>query len=333
MSASLLPCLHIGMPKTGTALLQRVFARHSGLHFQGKRGDAANILTTAENAKDAANIWMTPQNAKFVEQISGQLDTKAHEDLAHVAQTAVEEARALGRVPLWSKEGWSAGSPAWRLQTAKNLEATLGPSRVILVLRHPHAFVESLYFQKLISAQLGRDGRVARPGRYFSLEQWLEANWGLSAHGALANLDYARTAEIYAEVFGTEAIGIFLYEDLKGDSAAYARALGAFIGVDSDEMVAHIPQEHVHPRLTEKQIERIRYIDSSLLRRLRFRLRSPVERARVLSLKGHQDDRSAPASASLPTRWGDLISEFTADGNHRLMDRWDVSLVRHGYPL
>ena len=315
----LLPCVHIGIPKTGTALLQRrVFPGQSGLHFLGK-------------CRDRANMWITPENAEVVEQISGQLDAKALEGLKDVAQALIEQGWMHGRVTLWSKEGWSGGSAARRLQTAKNLAAVLGPCRVILVLRHPHTLVESLYFQKLIASQLGLDDRVARPGIYFSLEHWLDTNWGLDAHGALACLDYARTAEVYAEVFGTDAVGIFLYEDLKRDSAAYARAVGAFIGVDGDEMAAHIAQQHVHPRLTEKQVAQIRHIDVSPWRRLRFRMRSPVERKKLLY--DSQDDGSAAASASLPRRWRDLIDELTTDGNHLLMNRWAVSLDHHGYPL
>jgi len=318
-----LPCLHIGMPKTATALLQhKAFPVHSGLCFFGK-------------CVPKRNMWITRENARFVEQVSGYVGPEALQGLRHAGQKMLAQAREQGRVALWSQESWSAGPVKQRLQTARNFQSALGPCKVALVLRQPHDFIESLYFQRLLGAQLGKDNRVGQPGTYFTLERWLDVHWDLPAHGDLSILDYARTADLYANVFGADALGIFLYEDLKEDSDKYARAMAAFLGVDGDEMAVHLANKHVHPRFTEQQVDQIRHIDASPLRRLKFRLLPVTARRHIL----HMVRRNAlpaglpPARADIPERWIERITELTAPGNRRLMERWGVALDRHQYPL
>ena len=60
-----LPCLHIGMSKTATALVQHeAFPVHSGLCFFGK-------------CVPKDNMWITRENARFVEQVSGYVEPEA----------------------------------------------------------------------------------------------------------------------------------------------------------------------------------------------------------------------------------------------------------------
>lgn len=318
-----LPVLHLGLPKTATALLQReVFAKHSGLCFFGK-------------CVGAENMWFTRENERFVEQLSNYARPESLKGLHRTGQSMLAEAREQGRIPLWSKEEWSAAPLKRRFRTARNFRAALGRCRIILVLRQPHDFVESLYFQKLMAAQLGFDDRVGKPGRYFTLEHWLDINWNLHAHGDLSNLDYARTAEIYARIFGADALGIFLYEDLQEDSDTYARTLAAFIDIDGDEMKAHLGKKYAHVRVAEEQVDRIRHIDASSWHRLLFHLRSLPARRRLLGMGGFypRPDQGPRARAVLPKRWVARIAELTAPGNRWLMERWGVDLERHEYPL
>jgi hypothetical protein len=318
-----LPYLHLGMPRTATALIQRqVFPRHSGLCFFGK-------------CVPEDNMWMTRENARFIKQIPRYVEPEALEGLKRVGQKMLLQAGEQGRVPLWSEESWSSGSVKRRFRIAKNFQSALGPCKVILVLRQPHDFLESLYFQRLAAAQLGENKRFGQPGSYFTLEHWLDTNLDLPAHGDLSNLDYARTADIYASVFGADALGIYLYEDLKEDAAKYARGLAAFLGVDGDEMAAHLGNKHFHARIAEQQVERIRNIDASPLRRLLFRWRSPRDRRRILNLgeRFARPDHWPRARAALSEQWTERIAELTAPGNRRLLERWGVALDRHEYPL
>ena len=106
--------------------------------------------------------------------------------------------------------------------------------------------------------------------------------------------------------------------------------MAAFLGIDGDEMAAHPANKHVHPRLTEQQVDQIRHIEGSPLRRLCFRWLPPRARWHILGLLNHHSPR---ARATFPERWIERITELTAPGNRRLMERWGLELGRHEYPL
>jgi hypothetical protein len=205
---------------------------------------------------------------------------------------------------------------------------------VIFTLRHPLRLVESTYFQNLRATHAA--GKVYR-GRgpcYLPIDRWLKRVWGRQGEAPTDHLEYARTIEIFADVFGREAIGVFLFEQLVEDNAAFIASLCRFIGVDSEEGVALAAGKREADRWTTTQIDNLQRIQRSLWQSTKFRFASVRQRRIMLGLK--RDGLTPPgerARAPIPHDWQARILDHTREGNRRLVEQWNLPLKQYGYPL
>jgi hypothetical protein len=231
--------------------------------------------------------------------------------------------KAGRRIPLLSNEGIVACSAERRKRRAENLRALFGPCKVVVTLRQPFDLVESLYFQKL---KTGKDFGCR------SMEDWLEDCQSRPAGGPLVNLDYARTVDIYSEVFGRQSVGIFLFEQLAQDFGKYVTALCEFIGIGSDEGVALATGKHENPRISPERLHRLETIaESPVLSRTIDWLPKKIRR-RLSRPKGKSEGANL-VRAPLSKLWEERIAEMTRDGNRQLMKDWNLPLEAYGYPV
>ena len=199
------PGLHIGLPKTGTKLLQwHLFSNHPQIHYLGIfHGNRKHRRSPREETFRDDHVQEMLQGI-----VVGDI---ANPDLATSRRLARE--RVLphlehGRVPLWSQETLSMDSEISRRRRAENLWRIFGRCRVLLTLRHPVRLVESTY-----GLMLRRENIYRRSGRtwYKSVDEWFEEQ----LQGEIfPHLDYLRTYEIYRELFGEECVKVVLFEDL-----------------------------------------------------------------------------------------------------------------------
>ena len=165
-------CVHIGLPKTGTTMLQRkFFPRHPALEYLGKqtrrRGSNPQIVSVL---KAIHHTTIEPhQIADYADRLS----------------TAFASALDRGRIPTWSLEGISQDKQKYRTARAELIRAVFGPCKILITLRNPISLAGALYFQQLRNCIKHRIQRYATAQKrrnspfrylapiYFDFETWL----------------------------------------------------------------------------------------------------------------------------------------------------------------
>ena len=326
--------VHIGLPKTATTTFQRhVFSRHSQLEYLGKYLGRRQIFRdrAVERIITSAGCW---QYKSGTSRPAALLEGRPLKTLSELFDRHVGPAADAGRTPLWSSEGICLGTPAQRRRRAVNLRAVFGPCKILITIRHPVRFTEALYLQKLREANGIGWRNLGKPPRYFSIDQWMTANWPRTGPGDLTALEYAGTIDIFADVFGRDAVGVFLFEQLVEDRTTFLDALCEFLDIDAPECNRLAGEKHENVRWTRDQIQRLIRMQRSVPRSTAFRMSPPHLRRRMLALPPYQRaDGSEKYHQDLPKRWKALIQDETRSGNRRLADEWQLPLERYGYPL
>jgi hypothetical protein len=311
-------CLHIGLPKTATTLLQaRLFPSHPEVTYLGKpvEGGRGEPHGAAERIERAVR---NPFQACDIPALSAEFDALVRAD------------RAVGKLLVWSSEDLTVGSRARRRARAERLFALLGPSRVVLTVRHPVRLLESLYLQLIRANVVGRPARLGVPWQVPTPAAWLAAHDALPERGALGHLDYAETLRIYADVFGPDSVRVFVFEELVSAPQEFVRTLCEFLQIDADAGMASLEGERRNDRWSQGQFDRLVALHGSRVGRAAVRF-APVGLRRWY-FQG-MDQAGPRASASLPVAWQARIAEETAAGHRWISDTWSVPLASLGYPV
>ena len=299
----MLPVLHVGFHKCGSTTLQgAVFHRHPEVFNLGEPDEDANALRAMRD------VWSScHENPKKRTQFNPDRSRSLwQEALAKVPP---------GQVPVFSKETLTlsefyAGPDDQRIPT--RLHSVTGPARIVIVVRHQIRLIESLYLYQ------------AKGARYEASETWLQ-----SRGDALRLYRYYTVAASFAEVFGRENVGIFLFEEMKTDAAAFARHLCNFIGVDADQGAQLIKGERRNKRVSA------RFVAYSKLRKA-LGMNIPLGRMVPETLRLSFNNFVAGGSDArirLPAAWASEMEHHFRDDNCRLAQEWDLPLEKYGYPL
>jgi hypothetical protein len=316
-------CVHIGLPKTATTTVQQfLFPHHPDIHYLGRLIGGRHVFRSREVESMVLAIRSGKATGAERARFRGQLDEMGRSP------------RARGKIVVLSDESLVMGSLEQRRRRAELLSSVFKPCRVIITLRRPEALIESFYFQKVVNEQLDGRRSFGTPLTYLDIDEWLEVNWTRSAGGALAALDYARTIEVFTAVFGKEALGVFLMEQLTQDPDTYYRTLCRFIGVDEQQGLALVRDRRANTRLGQQAIDRIMQISESRAWSFLFRYSPGVLRRRMVGVSSDPISGQRPrASTQIPESWRERVVELTRDGNRRLLAEFGVPLDRFGYPL
>lgn len=214
---------------------------------------------------------------------------------------------------------------------------------MLLTVREPISQMESLYLQELKSYNIHPERnprlikRFGAPPRFFSAEEWLDANWSFPNHGLFSHLNVGETAESYADVVGNDNVLIQIYEEMKKDNIGYIRHLSHVIGIDSDESQQLCDNQDTakNSRWNQHQVERLKRFNSSKFLHWYYRLlRNREQLAHFLGLRGPNLIVDSPrASVEFPPIWRERILQIGREQLTRLKTRWDLPLEKFGYPL
>ncbi len=306
---------HAGLPKTATSFLQaRYFPCHEQIVYLGK------------NHHDRG--FLAPEIQKFVVETLRQRVFEC--DVAVARQLFDEHVRPLmGRQKaiVLSMEDGTHGTRRRRRAKIRNLRAACGPCRLLITMRNPLDYVQSMYFQTIKRVNTGPHHRRVKPWLP-ELETWLEERWNRDERGELSHLDYADYIADWQDAFGPDSVGILLFEDLKRQPQTFIDRLSAWLGVRSVDAAALAEGPTVNPSWTPAQLERLRRIKGSRLATLRFYFATREERLRMLG-----DVKGPSARAPLSDVWRRRFCEATQAGNRRLAEQYDLPLAELGYPL
>lgn len=129
---------------------------------------------------------------------------------------------------------------------------------------------------------------------------------------------------------GRENVGVFLFEDLVETPDAYYRDVSRFLGIDADETCALVREQHFNERITQGQLELIRKLESSIVRKSLLSCLGPSRRRTLLELFAKNTGK---ARVELPEELRVKIVNSTRQSHRWLAENYNLPLEKHGYPL
>jgi hypothetical protein len=315
-------CIHIGLPKTATTMIQRhLFKLHPELLYGATPLKLGNFDPEGRCTRLIDDICLDRSydietGRKFLHDdvgpnLSGDRIFLLSDELFSFNGSVDQGLQATGLID--------------RREKAQRLKDVFGDARIILVIRRPADWIRALYLQRL-------KGYGKKHRDFESLETWLERHLDCrnETRSAASNLHYGELAELYAGLFGKENVGVFLYEELLSEPATFIADIAGFIGIDTQQAVSLTEGKRENETLTKRQL---------LLSHLRAQSRigeflvtsptlQPLRRAVASVLPGR-----APLRPEFPERLAEEVADYCRDDLRRLASRWQLPLDQHGYPV
>lgn len=318
--------LHIGMPKTGTKTLQtHMFPEHPELDFLGTyvqwRGGAA------ENCRD-------PEVLAFVNELLWK--KFRHPDINRCKELYKEwadHAAAENKILLWSWESLMENKHTVQRIRARNLKEVVGEASVTVCLRNPVSLMKSLYIQLLKRDNLQAHAKKGKKHRFESIEQWMAKGWNTNGQPPRAHLEYSESLQVFADVFGKDSIKVLLFEQLVEDQDAFIRDFCNFLRIDPEQGVQLAAGQQSNVSWTQEQFDRLKELNHSPLRALKFRFSDRPTRASMLGIDQTESPVGEKVQLSISPEWINKIEEKTRAGNRMIQEQWGVPLEQYGYPV
>ena len=314
--------LHLGMPKTATTLLQEcLFARHSELEYLSKcrNPKLRQALSRGRKQKYESTI------GTFIE----------------CAKQEMESRWRAGKTCVYSKEVLTGVGNDGKRRQSELFRRIFGSCRILITIREPPSFIESLYFQDLKALNTNPSNRqdlvrgFGKPPRYFSIDEWFAVQ-EKSNFGAFGHLRVADTVEIYAETLGKENVHVVIFEKLKRNPREFLADICSCLDVSLDEAISLCEGQARNVRWTQTSIERLKRLEISTLARCKFHF-SRNNREKLARLIGAHKTASPSATSKarvqIDSRWRAMIEEIGRQQSQRLVDQWGLPLAEYGYPV
>jgi hypothetical protein len=331
-------CIHIGAHKTASTMLQKhLLAFHPQVEYLGKFPGKISWFADRRYRDKHIKSMIAPM-------LTGRLDRGGIEKCKQLFKDHVlpqggnwpsgaTDANG-GKVVLWSNEELCADTLKCRKDRAENFYDVFAPAKIMVVIRNPLTMAESIYFQRLKIRQFRPDTPSDQVGHYFDFEYWMDHIWPTDEEHMKGSVDYAETIRLYSQLFGVDSIGVFLYEQLIEDADRFIRTICEFIGIDPDRAVELAASKRANPRWTKPQVQRLKNIGNSRLKRALFRGSHVRFRRWMMGTgPGILAANGPAAQADVPDRCKQQLIELTRSGNQYLADQWNLPLEQYGYPL
>jgi hypothetical protein len=320
------------MPKTATTCIQaHLFGQHSEIEYLGKYPRMGSRTRRP----------LAPAVQAMKEQLVESGRPKLNNECRRKIAERVAHAMAEGRIPVWSREGHTAGGRKKKQVEAQFFQSVFGRCKVIIFLRRPNKFVESMYLQNLKGYQKRKPrtpvwaSHLGPPPRYISIENWLEANWSHNRKALIGHMLCADTADAYAGVFGRDNVRIFVFEQFVENPETVIRKMCQFMGIDGEEGVRLMEDKRANDRWTVEQIERLKALEKSPEDARVYREGDRSVRWQFLGLDeyGRPRQNASKARAVVPSDWLERILQVVRDDHRRLVENWGLPLEQYGYSL
>jgi hypothetical protein len=313
--------LHVGLQKTATSTLQRaVFTQHSDIFYLGK--DRRSAVDKGCRNREVYDL-LTPAIWNKGRTFDVERLRKGVNEL--IAPGAGEKVVTIG--------SWDAlGNISTRgfTEMLRRLAVLFGDVRVVICLRKPVNWLQSLYLQELKGQFRKRNRRHLGFNTYVEFEKWLElkGGWTSEPGGMLRYGDNIRAA---SELLGKDRVGVFVFEELLADPAAYYTGICEFLGIDVDEALRLSHGKVFNRSLSHTQLQLLRETQSSLLKRFFWLIGPRSDRARVLDDLAGIDAEKVKVQMS-PSTVAE-IEDYVRGTNRWLAAEFGLPLENYGYPL
>lgn len=323
--------IHVGYPKSASTTLQKhLFDKHPQINSLSTY-PTGNVGTDSLEINPECAFLSDRQLRDFYYQLTtlDPIDYAKHapEDLyKHLfAQYVDSDKVALDKVTLLSSERFTDVLFSYDSiqDKALRLKQIFPHAKIILVLRNQFNIIASQYRDHPFNP------RCVRIGRPVSINRWVEIALQDPLVKYANSLNYYETAKCYADLFGKENVGIFLFEEMVTDLARYANRLSEFMGIDPDQTALCLGGKHenltvshrynVYRKLVRRglpNIETISFLPQSVQRlALNYLQQGPK--------KKH----------SLNPEMTALVQRYFSEPNRKLRDEFNVNVSDYNYPL
>lgn len=312
--------LHIGMPKTGTTTLQRsIFSHHPDIYYLGKHPLSHNTrkcLTEDIYEMLSPLLWAA-------------CDPWDERRTRRCFQERVFTQDACDRVMVGSWEGLVNAPTSKLIATFERMRTIFAASQVMVTVRNPLTWLPSLYLQHLEGHYILKNREWMGPSAFIDIGDWLKK---LSASpSSLENmLNYNLKIQAATDILGKENVGVFAFEHLVADPQGFYRGMCDFMDIDGDKGLELSREKHLNSRTTTDQLEYLKQLDQTPLRR--WWLNTKSRNLRSKQYKDHSG-KGIPAKISLPPEWAEKVADLTREGNRWLAESYNLPLDHYSYPL
>jgi len=304
--------LHVGFSKTGTTTLQRhLFKNHSQIRYLGKPYPDETLQALVH---------------RLIMQES--LVYRASAVKEYMENTLFDKPGDPGKTVVLSDEMLVSYSKARdKGLVARRLKEVFPAAKILFTIRNQ--------FDILTAAYLSR-GRLLTyvpkkySGLHVSFDDWLELSLENIERSYLGHIDYIKTVDYYADLFGKENVSVLLLEEFVNHRKTYMEKLAAVLNIDIEECLKLTEDKHEHKEISQSQLN---------FERFRTRL-YPLSRVPLVfgivkpffSLRGlFRKEKTAMAIVS--EKWRQRLGPMYREGNRKLVDFYGLPLGKFGYPL
>lgn len=310
--------VHVGFPKTATSTLQmHLFNHHPEIDYLGKFIPGFGYRTA--EIGDAVNQLVFADETMY--RGTGVLRGLLEPVMQHSKQAAV----------LLSSESMVHPAATDRGIVARRIYEIFPQCRILITIREQIDCVKSFY------------GRHGRYGQYLFLEKtetellkvplpfedWLKYNFRTLDKNFVGTIRYWEAISYYAQLFGKENVGVFLYEELIQNQSEFLRKLCEFLQVEDVALAGTLIQgQHENKNFSRGEV-----LFGNLAAKFPPRsgmvyppgLDDMVPRWLQKFSRKQSLQFSAEATEQLRTLYG--------EGNIKLRESFDLPLDQFGYAL
>ena len=288
--------LHPGFAKTATTSLQRqVFFQHSGLAYLGLP------------AVDKETEWAIRQIC--------QTDTVYYdqEKVRSILQIFMESASPNKTIVL-SDENLTLYESKDKGMVGERLYNLFPGARILFTLRRQEDLLCAWYLQKSF--------KYIKHGHYIDFDTWMNMKLKEPHKSIFDDLNFFKTIDYYANLFGRGNICISLFEELMGNPEDFSKMIAAFMNIDHEEFFRLLSEKVENPTISRNLLAFGRY----------WAPRMPQFLARQIA-KHLRDRGGVPARVDIGDETRRLVRQLCAEGNKRLETTYGVDLAAYGYTL
>jgi hypothetical protein len=304
--------LHVGFSKTGTTTLQQfLFSKHSQIEYLGKPY-TDDILKS--------HLY------RLIGQESLVYD---HSPLAeYFSKKILKTEHGSKRLILISDEVLVSYSKVLdKGMVAQRLKKVFPGARVIFTIRNQLEILKAAYLSR---GRLLLNVPDKYEGLHVSFEDWLELSYRSIERSYLGHVDYFKTIDYYSGLFGRDNVCILLLEELIDRPGEYVKKLAGFLGIDYDEALALVAEQHANRGITRYRLEFESLITKFFPFHHFFLVLGLVKLYFLLKRVIKKDQY---AEVSIPVGWSERLGGLYCEGNRKLSSVYQLPVEKYGYPL
>lgn len=307
--------VHVGYPKTATTTFQRhVFPHHSQIEYLGKFVPGYGYVDDIVGAGINRLIMEDDTRYRGVELL--------RERLTHHRSNS-------GRLALLiSSESFVQEWATDRGLVARRLHAACGPCKIIFTIREQLAIIRSFFglhgrFGQYLFLAKSELERARLP---LSMDDWLKFTFRAFDKNFLSTILYHETIDYYCRVFGSENVGVFLFEELQINKVEYVNKLCSFMGVDTSEALALLGNKRELPSLSKMELFKLK-----LFAYLGVQYEYDMVTDSRMGIPPLMSKLLGNATVKIPASWLPRLIALYRSGNRALMEQYGLPLDKFNY--